>query len=172
MSMIHNFGKGNLVLGLQNIRPLNLFDLMTRTRNLGRLSNQEGKDPFILLFPRSRISKFLQFAKDRGNCPSNWLPLKLIFLKLFPLANVAGMVPHRLFILKSNTERTLKFAKHFGIMPLKLLWDKSRTLRELALQIKEGISPVKLLLETKKYWRLRKFSVGNGPWSKVKKFFF
>ena len=120
----------------------------------------------MLLLLRSRTSKFLKFAKVCGNNPSNWLPLRLKFLKVFPLANVAGMVPWRIFIHKSNILRTLECTKNFRIMPLKCLWDKSRTSTKLALQIKEGISQLTC------YWRqiycsLRKLRVVKSPWSKL-----
>lgn len=115
-----------------------------------------GNVPFNLLFPKSRTSKLLQFAKDRGTATppppsSNSLPFKLLLCSLLPFEHVFGMDSLRLFICRSNTESLLlSLIKNCGMMLLELLCDKSRTPRELKLQMDGGISPVNLLCEMKK----------------------
>ena len=121
----------------------------------------------ILLPPRSRTCSNVQLMIDDGILPSNSLPFRLRYPKLFPFENVEKIVPRRLFMPRFKIERELlKFPKHCGINPLKLLLDKSRSRRNLSLQIEEEISPVNLLLDART--RASKFSclkieLGIGP---------
>jgi len=109
----------------------------------------------------------MQLMIDDGIFPSNSLPFRLRYPKLFSFENGEKIVPWRLFMPRFKTERELlKFPKHCGIKPLKLLLDKSRSRRTLSLQTEEEISPVNLLLDARE--RASRFSclkieLGIGP---------
>jgi hypothetical protein len=94
------------------------------------------------LFPRSKISKDVQLAREFGSFPCSWFPLRSNVCKPQLLGNVLEIAPVRLFLLRFSTPRVLLISiKHWGIMPLKELLDKSRARRFLALHIDLGILP-------------------------------
>ena len=95
-----------------------------------------------MLFPRSRITRFLQYTKDCSSGPSIKFSFRFKLLKLFSFPYIAGMWPCNLFIFKFKTERNLlKLPMHWGILPLKWLNDKSSTSRDVMLQMEVGIFP-------------------------------
>ncbi|CAN1266248.1 hypothetical protein LINPERPRIM_LOCUS12475 [Linum perenne] len=83
--------------------PWKRLFLRIRTRKLDLIPRIHGKTSEILLFPMSKTSNLLQFSKDSGILPCNWLLLRSRVCKAEDARKVSGIFPLSIFPLKSKT---------------------------------------------------------------------